>query len=55
MTSIVSSFRATTCRCLASLCYDSAPSGESRVPEKTPWAKGTRNPLDITVSGQNSP
>ena len=39
--------------CLAYLCYDSAPSGESLLPANTHRAKLPENPSDITVSGQN--
>ena len=49
----VSLLRTTTCLCLAYLCYDSAPGGESRLPDKTPRVKLPEKSANIILSGQH--
>jgi hypothetical protein len=49
---IVSYCKSTTCLCLAYLCYDSAPSGASLLPDKRQRATRPENPMNSTLSGQ---
>ena len=50
---IVESFRVTNCLRLASLCYDSAPSGEPLLPENMHRSKLPSTSTTIIVSWHN--